>query len=133
MRIVLDTNVLLAAFATHGLCEALLEACLVGHDLVTSEHILHELQRNLTGKFRIPERRASELVAFVREHAEKVVPAAPPASVPADVEDLPVLGTAVAGRCDLLVTGDAELVALGSIEGIPIVTPRDCYERLVEK
>jgi putative PIN family toxin of toxin-antitoxin system len=133
LRIVLDTNVLLAALATRGLCEAMLEACLVGHELVTSEHLLDELQRNLTRKFRVPARSASELVAFVREHAEDVVPAAPPASVSADAEDLPVLGTAVAGRCDLLVTGDAELVALGSIEGIPIVTPRDCYERLVEE
>jgi putative PIN family toxin of toxin-antitoxin system len=133
LRIVLDTNVLLAAFATHGLCEALFGACLVGHELVTSEHILDELQRNLRRKFRIPARRASELVAFVREHAEMVVPAAPAVLVSADADDLPVLGTAVAGRCDLLVTGDAELVALGSIEGIPIVTPRDCYERLVEE
>lgn len=133
MRIVFDTNVLLAAFATHGLCEALFEVCLVGHELVTSEHILDEFQRNLTGKFRIPARRASDLVAFVRVRAEEVVPAVSAASVPAEAEDLPLLGTAVAGRCDLLVTGDAGLVALGSIEGIPIVTPRDCCESLVEK
>ena len=132
MRIVLDTNVLLAAFATRGLCEALLEACLVGHELVTSDHILKELRRHLRGKFRMPARRADELVAFVLEHAERVVPAE--VSVPGlrDVDDLPVLGTAVAGYCDLLVTGDAELVALGRFEGIPIVTPRNCYERLVE-
>jgi len=27
MKVVLDTNVLAAAFATHGLCEAVLELC----------------------------------------------------------------------------------------------------------
>ena len=132
MRIVLDTNVLLAAFATHGLCEALLEACLASHELVTSDHILKELGRHLTGKFKMPARRANELVAFVLEYAERVVPSKVARAVVSDADDLPVLGTAVAGRCDLLVTGDAELVALGSFEGIPIVTPRDCYERLVE-
>jgi predicted nucleic acid-binding protein len=42
-----------------------------------------------------------------------------------------VLGTAVAGGGELLVTGDAELLALGSFEGIPIVTPRQRYDRLV--
>ena len=38
MRIALDTNVLLAAFATRGLCEAQLETCLAGHDLVALAH-----------------------------------------------------------------------------------------------
>lgn len=132
MRIVLDTNVLLAAFATRGLCEALLEACLVSHELVTSDHILKELRRHLTGKFKMPARQANQLVAFLVEHAERVHPADVARTVVSDADDLPVLGTAVAGRCDLLVTGDAQLLALGSFEGIPIVTPRDCYDRLVE-
>jgi uncharacterized protein len=131
LRIALDTNVLLAAFATHGLCESLFATCLLSHELVTSGHILSELQRNLVDKIRMPARRAAEIVSFVREHAQEVVPADLPASVVADAEDLPVLGTAVAGRCDVLVTGDKDLVALGQIEGVPIVTPRQCYERLV--
>lgn len=79
MRIVLDTNVLLAALGARGLCEALLAACLEGHDLVASEHILGELRRHLLGKFRLPARRAAEVVAFVRDHAELVEPAPVPA------------------------------------------------------
>lgn len=130
MRIALDTNVLLAAFATRGLCEALLETCLAGHEIVTSDHILGEMRRHLSGKLGLAERRADEIVAFLRDHAERVVPAPVARAVLGDAEDLPVLGTAVAGRCDMLVTGDAELIALGRFEGIPIVTPRDCYERL---
>ena len=43
MRVVVDTNVLLAAFATHGLCEAVLEQALSSHQLVLSEHILDEV------------------------------------------------------------------------------------------
>jgi putative PIN family toxin of toxin-antitoxin system len=131
LRIVLDTNVLLAAFATHGLCESLLEACLAGHELVISDHILAELRQHLGGKFRLPARRADEIVAFMRKHAERVVPAQVPPGTVQDASDLPVLGTAVAGRCELLVTGDAELLALGSFGGIPVVTPRQCYDRLV--
>ena len=130
MRIVLDTNVLLAAFATRGLGEALLEACLDGHEIVTSQHILGELRRHLTGKFKVPPDRADEIVAFVLDHAERVEPAEVARDVVSDVDDLPVLGTAVAGRCDLLVTGDAELLALRRFEGIPVVTPRECHERL---
>lgn len=130
MRIVLDTNVLLAALGARGLCEALLAAYLEGHDLVASEHILGELRRHLLGKFRLPARRAAEVVAFVRDHAELVEPAPVPADACRDPDELPILGTAVAGRANLLVTGDADLLALGSYTGVPIVTPRECYRRL---
>jgi putative PIN family toxin of toxin-antitoxin system len=130
VRIVLDTNVLLAAFGARGLCEALLAACLEGHVLVTSPHILGELRRHLAKKFHLPARRADEVVAFVRGQAEVVEPAPVPADACPDPDDLPVLGTAIAGRADLLVTGDGKLLALGSHAGIPIVNPRACYRRL---
>jgi predicted nucleic acid-binding protein len=47
-----------------------------------------------------------------------------------DSNDLAVLGTAVAGHADLLVSGDKDLLVLREHAGIPIVTPRACYERL---
>jgi putative PIN family toxin of toxin-antitoxin system len=131
LRIVLDTNVLLAAFGTRGLCESLLAACLDGHDLATSEHILLELGRNLVRKFRLPARRSAEVVAFIREQAEVIEPAPVPSGACSDPDDLPVLGTAVAGRADVLVTGEADLLSLGSYSGIAVITPRECYRRLV--
>jgi len=130
VRVVLDTNVLLAAFGTRGLCEALFATCLEGHALVTSEHILGELRRNLTRAFRMPARQAEEVVEFVREHSEVVSPARVPAGTCRDPHDLPVLGTAVAGLADILVTGDRDLLESKSCDDIPIVTPRKCYERL---
>jgi len=130
VRIVLDTNVLLAGFGTHGLCEALVEACLASHEIVCSEHILGELERYLTRKFKVPVRDAREIVRFMREEAVMVTPAAVPRGACPDPDDLAVLGTAVAGAVDLLVTGDAELQALGRYDGIPIVAPRRCYERI---
>ncbi len=130
MRILLDTNVLLSAFGAHGLCEALVAACLEGHEIVASAHLLAELRRNLVRKFRMPERTSDEIVAFVREHATIVVPVEVPHGACPDQDDLPVLGTAIAGAVDMLVTGDGELLALGRWEGIPIVGPRECYERL---
>jgi putative PIN family toxin of toxin-antitoxin system len=129
VRVLLDSNVLLAAFGTHGLCEALVEACLERHVLVCSEHILEELERYLARKFKVPAREVREIVRFVREHSELVEPADVPDDACPDPDDLPVLGTAVAGRADLLATGDAVLLAMISYEGIPIVTVRACYER----
>lgn len=130
MRIVLDTNVLLAAFGTRGLCEALLAACLEGHELVTSEHILAELGRHLAGKFRMPPGRAREIVAFVRGHAAVVVPEEVPKDACRDPDDLPVIGTALAARAALLVTGDADLLAVGRYGAVEIVSPRECHERI---
>ena len=131
MRVVLDTNVLLAAFGTRGLCDALFTVCLEGHQLVASEHINGELRLHLTRAFRVPARQADEIAAFVRELSEVVSPARVIALACRDPDDLPVLGTAVAGRADVLVTGDRDLLELKRHGGIPIVTPRECYERLV--
>jgi putative PIN family toxin of toxin-antitoxin system len=40
-------------------------------------------------------------------------------------EDDLILATAVSGQADYLVTGDRQLLALGSYQGVTIVTPRD--------
>jgi len=47
-----------------------------------------------------------------------------------DKDDLPVLGTAIAGSVAALVTGDQELLALGLFRGVAILSPRDFYGRL---
>jgi len=130
VRVVLDTNVLLAAFAARGLCESLFLVCLRQHELVTSEHILGELRRHLTGKLSLPAARAKEIESLLREHAELVEPADVPRKACPDPDDLPVLGTALAARADALVTGDRELLAVGRIGTVPILSPREFYDRL---
>lgn len=130
MRIVLDANVLLAGFGAHGLCEALIAVILESHQLVSSQHLLTETRRYLTTKFKVPAAQADEIIAFLRDRAEVVKPVVIPIAQCRDPDDLPVLGTAVAGRASLLVTGDKDLLVLKEHAGIPIITPRECYERL---
>jgi predicted nucleic acid-binding protein len=52
VRVVLDTNVLIAAFATRGLCEDVLRTVLAEHELIVSKFILAELERVLVEKRR---------------------------------------------------------------------------------
>lgn len=130
MKVVLDTNVLLAAFATRGLCEAVLAVCLASHDLVLSEHILMELRRHLVEKLKLPARQVNEIVALLREQAILVTPAKVPANICRDRDDLPVLGTAVAAEADCLVTGDRDLLELKQVQSIPILSPRAFYDQL---
>lgn len=47
-----------------------------------------------------------------------------------DPQDDAILATAVAARADLLVTGDKDLLVIGSFQGIPIVPPAECLVRL---
>ncbi len=130
MKVVLDTNVLVAAFATRGLCEAVFAACLWSHEVALSGSILKELRRHLRGKLKVPARQADAVLAFLREHAAIVRPAKVPADACRDPSDLVVLGTAVAAEADVLVTGDRDLLDLGEFHGIPTLSPRAFHERL---
>ena len=51
--------------------------------------------------------------------------------VPSDLDDDHVLAAALSGAVDLIVSGDKrDLLALGSYQGIPIVTAREAMERI---
>lgn len=130
MRVVLDTNVLLAAIATHGLCQALVALVFRDHVVILSEHILGEVAKHYRGKFKATKRQADAAVAVLRANGEIVEPVTVPLATVRDKDDLPVLGTAVAGSAVVLVTGDQELLLLGLFRGVAILSPRDFYERL---
>jgi len=130
MRLVLDSNVLIAAFATRGLCQAVLESCLAAHELVTSDIILKEVNGKLRTKMRVPARVVSEIDQFLRAHALLVTPASVSPIICRDKRDLPILGTAKAGNATFLVTGDKDLLDVGTYSGTDIVTPRQLWERL---
>lgn len=71
---------------------------------------------------------ADEAAAIVENlDTRALVLAAPPAvNLSPDPKDNPVLAAAIAGRADLIVSGDKRhMLALGAIEGIPVVTARD--------
>jgi putative PIN family toxin of toxin-antitoxin system len=130
VKVVLDTNVLLAGIATHGICEGLLSLSFRDHSVVLSEHILNELAEHYVGKFKATVEQTALVVGTLRKHSEIVVPAPTSRDAFGDVDDLPVLGTAVAGQADVLVTGDKQLLELGNHHGIPILSPREFYDRI---
>jgi len=53
VRIVFDTNVLIAAVVASGVCRDLLEYCTENHELVTSDYILGELREKLERDLRL--------------------------------------------------------------------------------
>jgi putative PIN family toxin of toxin-antitoxin system len=124
VRLVLDANVLVAAFVARGVCAELLEYCVREHEVVTSDAILEELRRNLVAKVKVTAAQAAQTVRLLRTRFEVVGPLALEAQVSPDPDDDVVLGTALAGRCDAIVTGDKDLLDLVAHRGIVIVSPR---------
>ncbi|MFV1967123.1 MAG: putative toxin-antitoxin system toxin component, PIN family [Pirellulaceae bacterium] len=130
MRVVLDTNVLLAGIATHGLCEGIVTLCFRDHTVILSEHVLSEVAEHYVGKFKASAEQVEAVVKMLRKNSNVVPPAHVPTGAFEDADDLPVLGTAVAGAADCLVTGDKKLLRLGNYQGIPPLSPRDFYDRI---
>jgi putative PIN family toxin of toxin-antitoxin system len=128
VRIVLDTNVLIAAFIARGMCSELLEHCVRHHKLVTSEFILNEFREKLTGKFKFTSEEADAAAALLLTRMIVVDPAGLVSPVCRDRDDDNVLATAVAGNCDCIITGDKDLLVLQRFSGIDIVSPRDFLE-----
>lgn len=130
MRIVFDTNVLFAAFVTHGVCAGLYEECLSCGRIVVSRFILEELREKLLVKAKLSLSEVREILIAVRADAEIVE--TQPLAVPVcrDAEDDEILATALAAKADALVTGDKDLLVLGRHEGVPILTPREGLEFL---
>ena len=130
MRVVLDSNVLIAAFATRGLCESLLEVCLSDHELFTSEHLLNEVQRNLTMKIKLSAGIIQDIISLLRDRGTLITPDLVSEDACRDSDDLPILVLAQAASADCIVTGDKDLLVLGRFGKIPIYSPRAFADNL---
>jgi putative PIN family toxin of toxin-antitoxin system len=135
VRIVLDTNILVPALITKGTPPDLLyQAWEPGSfQLVTSSAQLNELERVFAYKKlrALITRDEAEALLETIGAAALVVAELPEIDLSTDSDDNVILATAIAGEVDLLVTGDRSgLLALQSVRGIPIVTPRAAVERI---
>ena len=74
MKVLLDTNVLIAAFIARGTCSEVLEQCARNHTLVSSKPLFHELAEKLAGKFGFTRKEAREVTALLRSKIEIVEP-----------------------------------------------------------
>ncbi len=128
MRVVFDTNVLVAAFAADGLCAKLLRRA-NKHEfvLLVCPIILEEFQGALKKKLDATEEETGKALALLREvsvMAGETPPAAKPARIVRDPDDDLILFCAVTAEADFLVTGDKDLLAIGEHGKIKILDPR---------
>jgi putative PIN family toxin of toxin-antitoxin system len=129
VRVVLDANVVIAAVISEGLCRDLVRVRVLQHTLVTSEPLLRELRTTLRDKFG-EEPDELPLLFQLNEEAEIVPPPRLDERVCRDKDDDVVLATALAGKADVIVTGDEDLLVLKKFGGIEILSPRQFLELL---
>jgi putative PIN family toxin of toxin-antitoxin system len=125
VRVVLDTNVLVSALHFGGRPRRLIDDVLRGdHTLVIGAAILGELEAVLVETCGW----ASDRAAAVRAELEAIAEVVTPVEVPRvcrDPDDDQILAIAVIGTVDALVTGDADLLALGAHGGVNISSIAD--------
>lgn len=129
MRVFLDTNVLVSAYATRGLCAEVLRLVLAEHELVVGEVVLEELERVLGEKIGLPAPDVAAILSFLREHPVQPRPASVGEVDVRDPDDAWVLASAVEAKAEVLVTGDPDLLDLGpTAEGLRVTNPRGFWE-----
>jgi putative PIN family toxin of toxin-antitoxin system len=130
MRVFLDTNVLVSAVATRGLCADLLREILVSHQLVVSAPLIAELRNILHTKIGTPQEIISDFEALLTQDAIFSEDTTLTNVDINDKDDILLLSTALNANAQLFVTGDKELLGLGKIKSMGIVSPRGFWKIL---
>lgn len=127
MRLVLDTNVVASALLWGGVPRLLLQAGREKRvDLFTSTALLAELT-DILGRHKFDRKIAASLLTIdqlVDRYAvlTALVRPAPVPRIASDPDDDVVIGTALAAKADLLVTGDRPLLSVTHYQGTRIVS-----------
>jgi putative PIN family toxin of toxin-antitoxin system len=130
LKVFLDTNVLVAAFATRGLCADVLRTVLAEHELILSELVVREFRRVLSKKLKVPDERIRAAEAVFEG-----IPLVPKPKKPSSLEirdsaDRWILASAEASGAEVLVTGDEDLLSVAGEAVIRIASPRAFWELL---
>ncbi len=130
MKIFLDANILFSGSNRQSALHQLLELLSEKHELATSCYAIEEARRNITLK------KTDWLDDFEELVSHLVL--CPQAQLGKDIElvekDRPILGAAIAGKCEYLVTGDRKDFGhlFGkTIEGVFVLPPSDLAEKLL--
>jgi len=128
LKVFLDTNVLVSAFITRGLCADIFRIILSEHDLILCTHVLNELKDVLSRKIDLPNKQITSILQYLRTF-DIVSNHTPPIKIELrDENDIPVISAALNSHSDIIVTGDKDLLEVSEKYGIKIVDPRTFFQ-----
>jgi len=130
VRVLLDTNVLVSAVTTRGLCADVFRAVLAAHELVTCAQVIQEIRSILGIKFDVLEQLIAEYLELIGQDAIAAEFEGLPDLPIQDRDDAAIVAAAIGARAEVLVTGDHELQSLKNIGQLRIISPRAFWEEL---
>ncbi len=129
MRLVLDTNIVISALLWRGMPYQILETVSRSRELrlFASPALLDELADVLTRpmaakRLALIGKTAAEVLADYQAVVEVVEPRVVPRVVLRDADDDQVIAAALAAQADFIVSGDDDLLCIGSYKTIHIIT-----------
>lgn len=127
MKAVFDTNVLIAAFVTEGICSKIFtRARKRQFHLLACPFIMGEFRRILVEKLSASRSEADEAIKLASEAIVMIVhPKQVITGVSRDPDDDNILACVLAANADYLVTGDHDLLDLHEFERTRIISPRE--------
>lgn len=133
MRVFLDTNVLVSAFTTRGLCHDLFRLVLAEHEFLCGKVVLDELRDVLLQRFRTPAGTVNNIIRLLSSYPITTRPATIMPNINLrDPDDAWVLASAFASKAEVLVTGDQDLLVLSTLSGLRITDPRGFWTLVKE-
>jgi len=130
VKVFLDTNVLVSAFGTRGLCADVFRESLLRHELVISDPLLVELKQVLKKKFGVPPSLIDEILVFLKTDTlfkkSKVLHDIPIK----DKKDRVIISSALDAKAEVFVTGDKEILRLKHYKKLSFASPRQFWNEL---
>ncbi len=129
MRIVADTNLLIASIFWSGAPYQIVQRALDGKlEIVTSQEILQEVRKVLRDPkegFQLSEQEIDDIIHCILLYAT-LIPLTTIIPVARDVKDNHILACALVAKADYIVTRDTDLLDLTEYQGMKIITPEEC-------
>ncbi len=126
MRIVLDTNIYIAAAIHEGFSAHIFEVLSENADftIIISSEILDELAEKLKDKFNWLTKDIALFLKEVKNASEFVKSEEKVSIITRDPQDNKILECALSGKGNLIVTLDQDLIKIKTFRGIAIVHPK---------
>ena len=130
-RVVLDTNIVISS-ALGGALVFVLENWQAGNfSVVVTTDVVSEYFAVLNRpKFGLKQQTIDQITNYIYQFSEFVIPEESIRFIEDDSKDDKFLEVAVAGKADVIVSGDKHLLALKEFRSIPIITGRAFLEWL---
>lgn len=123
MKILLDTNVLIAGFTGRGSCHELIIDATGTYDIYYTDYIIDEFQKVLKKKFDFQEKLVQEFINLIKGAFKKGKTATQIPPVCRDADDNQILADALVNNIDVIITGDSDLLEMKNYQGIKIISP----------